>query len=151
MTLSTLRYTKHRIMQHPDTELTFEARCLTCTWEAEPSLDGATVDVECMSHTGRTQQELDAGTYLDDRLGKQPVTAVWEQWTNQMRHYYGSRLLYAGVPENDVADWMGHSGTDVLREHYHYIFEEAEQRSRAAIATMLAPGADDPTERSEVA
>ncbi|MFF4368465.1 tyrosine-type recombinase/integrase [Streptomyces sp. NPDC001594] len=34
---------------------------------------------------------------------------------HSMRHYYGSRLLYAGVPENDVADWMGHSSTDVLR------------------------------------
>lgn len=70
---------------------------------------------------------------------------------HSMRHYYGSRLLYAGVPENDVADWMGHSSTDVLREHYHYIFEGAEQRGRAAIATMLTPGADDPTERAEAA
>lgn len=34
---------------------------------------------------------------------------------HSLRHYYGSRLLYAGVPENDVADWMGHSSTDVLR------------------------------------
>jgi integrase len=70
---------------------------------------------------------------------------------HSLRHYYGSRLLYAGVPENDVADWMGHSSTDVLREHYHYIFDGAEQRGRAAIATMLTPGADDPTEPSEVA
>ncbi|MEU2355253.1 hypothetical protein [Streptomyces misionensis] len=46
---------------------------------------------------------------------------------------------------------MDHSSTDVLREHYHYIFEEAEQRGRAAIATMSMPGADDPTEASEVA
>ncbi|GHI07194.1 hypothetical protein [Streptomyces cellostaticus] len=61
------------------------------------------------------------------------------------------RHLYAGVPENDVADWMGHSSTDVLREHYHYIFEGAEQRGRAAIATMLTPGTDDPTEASEAA
>ncbi|MFE4701266.1 tyrosine-type recombinase/integrase [Streptomyces sp. NPDC056738] len=67
---------------------------------------------------------------------------------HSLRHYYGSRLLYAGVPENDVADWMGHSSTDVLREHYHYIFEGAEQRGRAAIATMLVPGADDPAEAS---
>ncbi|MFJ7155845.1 tyrosine-type recombinase/integrase [Streptomyces sp. NPDC101118] len=63
---------------------------------------------------------------------------------HSMRHYYGSRLLYAGVPENDVADWMGHSSTGVLREHYHYIFEGAVQRGRTAIATMLTPGADDP-------
>ncbi|WP_262386731.1 site-specific integrase [Streptomyces sp. TRM49041] len=51
---------------------------------------------------------------------------------HSLRHYYGSRLLYAGVPENDVADWMGHSSTDVLREHYHYIFEGAEQRGRGS-------------------
>ncbi|MFD6875222.1 MULTISPECIES: tyrosine-type recombinase/integrase [unclassified Streptomyces] len=70
---------------------------------------------------------------------------------HSLRHYYGSRLLYAGVPENDVADWMGHSSTDVLREHYHYVFEGAEQRGRAAIASMLTPGADDPSERDEVA
>ncbi|MCZ9346560.1 tyrosine-type recombinase/integrase [Streptomyces sp. TRM76130] len=54
---------------------------------------------------------------------------------HSLRHYYGPRLLYAGVPGNDVADWMGHSSTDVLREHYHYVFEGAEQRGgRAAIA-----------------
>lgn len=47
---------------------------------------------------------------------------------------------------------MGHSSTDVLREHYHYIFEGAGQRGRTAIASMLTPGADDPTEgRAEVA
>ncbi len=32
MTRSILRYTKHRITQHPDTEATFEAMCLTCDW-----------------------------------------------------------------------------------------------------------------------
>ncbi|MFI1419393.1 hypothetical protein ACH4VX_15600 [Streptomyces sp. NPDC020731] len=36
-------------------------------------------------HRKRKEQELDAGTHLDDRLGKQPVTAVWEQWTNQRK------------------------------------------------------------------
>ncbi|MFE7751695.1 hypothetical protein [Streptomyces sp. NPDC057428] len=68
-----------------------------------------------------------------------------------LRHYYRSRLLYAGVPENDVADWMGHGSTNVLRKYCHYIFEGAEQRGRAAIATMSTPGADDPTEATEVA
>lgn len=55
MPRSILRYTKHRITQQPDTEVTFEAKCLTCGWEAKPASDGETVDVECMSHTGRTQ------------------------------------------------------------------------------------------------
>ncbi|MEU9475260.1 hypothetical protein [Streptomyces sp. NPDC048191] len=39
-----------------DADVTFEAECLTyeCGWQATPSTDGAAVDVECMSHTGRT-------------------------------------------------------------------------------------------------
>ncbi|WP_282699470.1 hypothetical protein [Streptomyces sp. CC219B] len=49
-----LRYVRHRITQHPDTDVTFEAECLLCEWTATPSTDGAAVDVECMSHTGRT-------------------------------------------------------------------------------------------------
>ncbi|TQK45268.1 hypothetical protein FBY35_6824 [Streptomyces sp. SLBN-118] len=54
MVRSVMRYVKHRITQHPDTDVTFEAECLHCKWTAMPSTDGATVDVECMSHTGRS-------------------------------------------------------------------------------------------------
>ncbi|WP_093599566.1 DUF7848 domain-containing protein [Streptomyces griseoaurantiacus] len=53
MTRSVLRYVKHRIAQQPDTCMTFGAECMTCEWKAKPSTDGATVDVECMNHTGR--------------------------------------------------------------------------------------------------
>ncbi|MBT2385805.1 hypothetical protein [Streptomyces sp. ISL-11] len=45
----------------------------------------------------------------------------------------------------------GASARGVLRQHHHCLFEGVEQRGRAAIATMLTPGADDPTERAEVA
>ncbi|SCF94627.1 hypothetical protein [Streptomyces sp. Ncost-T10-10d] len=56
MSRTILRYVKHRITQHPDTDVTFEAECLAypCEWTANASPDGAAVDVECMSHTGRT-------------------------------------------------------------------------------------------------
>lgn len=56
MARTVLRYVKHRITQHPDTDVTFEAKCLThgCGWAVQPSTDGAAVDAECMSHTGRT-------------------------------------------------------------------------------------------------
>ncbi|MGW1941437.1 DUF7848 domain-containing protein [Streptomyces goshikiensis] len=54
MARSVMRYVTHRIAQHPDTDITFEAECLKCEWKATPSTDGAAVDVECMSHTGRT-------------------------------------------------------------------------------------------------
>ncbi|HWU11434.1 MAG TPA: hypothetical protein VN520_34610 [Streptomyces sp.] len=54
MSRSVLRYVQHRITEHPDTDVTFEAECLHCKWQAEPSTDSAAVDVECMSHTGRS-------------------------------------------------------------------------------------------------
>ncbi len=56
MSRSVLRYVEHRIAQHPGTDVTFEAECLAyeCGWSAQPSMEGAAVDVECMSHTGRT-------------------------------------------------------------------------------------------------
>ncbi|MFJ3186832.1 hypothetical protein ACIPMR_11705 [Streptomyces halstedii] len=44
----------HRIKEHPDTEVTYEAECLWCKWTAQPSTDSEAVDVECMSHTGRS-------------------------------------------------------------------------------------------------
>lgn len=44
----------HRIVEHPQTDVTYEAECLWCEWRAAPSEDSAAVDVECMSHTGRS-------------------------------------------------------------------------------------------------
>ncbi|MCX4550073.1 hypothetical protein OG204_16275 [Streptomyces sp. NBC_01387] len=48
------RYVQHTITEHPDTDVTFEAECLWCEWKAKPSADPAAVDVECLSHTGRS-------------------------------------------------------------------------------------------------
>lgn len=49
-----MRYVMHRITEHPDTGVTFEAECLYCGWKANPADDSEPVDVECMSHTGRS-------------------------------------------------------------------------------------------------
>ncbi|QNP65101.1 helix-turn-helix domain-containing protein [Streptomyces genisteinicus] len=57
MPRAVLRYVTHRITQHPDTDVTFEAECLRCGWSATPSEDGSAVDIECMGHTGRTGHE----------------------------------------------------------------------------------------------
>ncbi|MER6168313.1 hypothetical protein [Streptomyces violaceorubidus] len=45
----------------------------------------------------RKEQELDAGTYLDSRLGKQPVTSVWEQWTNQRKLENSTKKQYRSI------------------------------------------------------
>jgi hypothetical protein len=47
-----LRAVTHRITSHPDTDVTFEAECLSCSWTATPSTDDKAVDVELMSHAG---------------------------------------------------------------------------------------------------
>jgi hypothetical protein len=49
-----MRYVVHRITEHPDTGVTFEAECLHCGWKAAPADAPAPVDVECMGHTGRS-------------------------------------------------------------------------------------------------
>ncbi|MCX4866885.1 MULTISPECIES: hypothetical protein [unclassified Streptomyces] len=51
------RYALHRITEHPDTDTTFEAECLWCSWAAEPSTESASVDVECLIHTGLSGHE----------------------------------------------------------------------------------------------
>ena len=50
----------------------------------------------------RKEQELDAGTYLDDRLGKQPVTAVWEQWTNQRKLENSTKKQYRSIQKTTL-------------------------------------------------
>ncbi|MFE7045138.1 hypothetical protein ACFU9X_38700 [Streptomyces atratus] len=50
-----MRYVMHKVTEHPDTDVTFEAECLHCNWKATPAEDSASVDVECMSHTGRSR------------------------------------------------------------------------------------------------
>ncbi|MFJ2783308.1 MULTISPECIES: hypothetical protein [unclassified Streptomyces] len=57
MSRSVLRYVQHRITEHPDTDVTFEAECLHCKWSARPSTDSAAVDEECMTHTGRSNHK----------------------------------------------------------------------------------------------
>ncbi|MET9206663.1 hypothetical protein ACIQIG_17910 [Streptomyces bacillaris] len=54
MTRSLVRHVQHTIVQHPDTDVTYEAECLSCKWSATPSTDAAQVDVECLSHAGRS-------------------------------------------------------------------------------------------------
>ncbi|MFD5188589.1 hypothetical protein ACFWMU_10660 [Streptomyces sp. NPDC058357] len=53
-TRTVIRSVEHRIVQHPDIGLTYEAACLSCGWSANPSPDGGAVDVECLEHAGRS-------------------------------------------------------------------------------------------------
>ncbi|MFJ3800209.1 hypothetical protein ACIPSJ_28510 [Streptomyces sp. NPDC090088] len=49
-----MRYVMHRITEHPDTGVTFEAECLHCGGKSTPAGDSAPVDTACLSHTGRS-------------------------------------------------------------------------------------------------
>ncbi|MFJ3271437.1 hypothetical protein [Streptomyces sp. NPDC086776] len=52
MTRAVLRYVMRRITQHSDTDVTYEAECLWCAWQATPSTDGAAVDRGSLSTVG---------------------------------------------------------------------------------------------------
>ncbi|CAL9380559.1 hypothetical protein SUDANB120_01048 [Streptomyces sp. enrichment culture] len=65
-----LRFVQHRITRHPQAEITASAQCLDpdCGWSALPTGDVASVDVECMAHTGRTRHTTFARQYEDVAL-----------------------------------------------------------------------------------
>lgn len=54
MTRAIVRHVVHRITEHPDTEVTYEADCLHCGWSATPSTDGPAVNLACMEHSGKS-------------------------------------------------------------------------------------------------
>ncbi|MGW0362663.1 DUF7848 domain-containing protein [Streptomyces sp. NPDC002990] len=65
-----LRYVTHRIVSHPQGEVTVSAQCLdgACGWTAGPITDVASVDVDCMAHTGLTGHPTFARRYEDVAL-----------------------------------------------------------------------------------
>lgn len=71
-----LRFVQHRIISHPDGEVTVSAQCLdgACGWVAGPIADVAQVDIDCMAHTGRTGHPTFARRFEDvalvERTGK---------------------------------------------------------------------------------
>ncbi|MFE7624300.1 hypothetical protein [Streptomyces sp. NPDC057509] len=48
-----IRPVTHRMVQHPDTDVTYEGLCLSCEWSSK-STDGEKVNVECLRHAGRS-------------------------------------------------------------------------------------------------
>lgn len=65
-----LRFVQHRIISHPEGEPTVSARCLSgdCDWSASPTADVASIDVDCMAHTGKTGHPTFARRYEDVAL-----------------------------------------------------------------------------------
>jgi hypothetical protein len=65
-----LRYVQHRIVSHPQGEVSVSAQCLAgdCTWICPPTSDIAAADVACMAHTGRTGHPTFARRYEDVAL-----------------------------------------------------------------------------------
>jgi hypothetical protein len=76
-TRALIRPVTHRIVQHPDTDVTYEAECLHCAWTATPSTSTKAVDVECMSHAGRSNhrgfRRVVTGFAFVVREGEDPV------------------------------------------------------------------------------
>ncbi|ARI52213.1 DUF7848 domain-containing protein [Streptomyces bacillaris] len=59
-----LRSLMHKIVTHPDVPATYTARCVSCGWTAEASTDGEAVDMECLTHAGRSNHRQFARTVV---------------------------------------------------------------------------------------
>lgn len=57
-----------------------------------------------------------------------------------LRHFYASVLIDAGESVRAVADYLGHADPGFTLRVYAHLLPSSEQRARAAIDLVLAPG-----------
>ncbi|MFC7966865.1 DUF7848 domain-containing protein [Streptomyces cinereoruber] len=62
---SVFRFVDYRISTHPDSELTFTARCLSpgCGWSLAPTADVEQADLDVIEHTADTRHGIFARSY----------------------------------------------------------------------------------------
>lgn len=93
------------------------------------------------------------GLIFSNRNGDPAIPQTWaRQWDaavkraglnpklrlHDLRHFFASMLLRAGISETVVAKRMGHANTDMMKIYGHEWGDDAE-RTRAAIELMLPP------------
>lgn len=57
-----------------------------------------------------------------------------------LRHFYASVLIDAGESVKAVAEYLGHADPGFTLRVYAHLLPSSEQRARAAIDLVLAPG-----------
>ena len=61
---------------------------------------------------------------------------------HSFRHYFCSTCANAGVPEQVVMRWLGHSSSKMVR-HYYHLHDEESQRQMSRLDFIGGPGARD--------
>jgi integrase len=85
---------------------------------------------------------VDPGTFepstLADRARKAWLEAELRPITlHEARHTYASLMAAAGVPLEDVADYMGHSTVEVTRKLYRHLYPDSRRRAADALEAFL--------------
>lgn len=56
---------------------------------------------------------------------------------HQLRHYYASTMLAAGVSIRDVSEYLGHRSMETTMKYYAHMLPDSHDRARAALDGML--------------
>ncbi|MDX6621746.1 MAG: hypothetical protein QOK36_4132 [Gaiellales bacterium] len=92
---------------------------------------------------GRTPEEAFEPSTLADRARKAWHEADLPSITlHEARHTYASLMAAAGVPLEDVADYMGHSTVEVTRKLYRHLYPDSRRRSADALEAFLEDAAE---------
>ncbi|MDX6541528.1 MAG: hypothetical protein QOI71_3138 [Gaiellales bacterium] len=97
---------------------------------------------------------MDPGTFepstLADRARKAWLEAELRPITlHEARHTYASLMAAAGVPLEDVADYMGHSTVEVTRKLYRHLYPDSRRRAADALEAFLEVSAEAPEGKSK--
>jgi integrase len=76
------------------------------------------------------------------------VPAVKVFHTHSLRHFYASALIDAGCGIAEVQQAMGHANTSTTLDTYTHLFRRSEDRTRAAMAGVMAAAFADPSRDS---
>jgi integrase len=99
---------------------------------------------------GRTPTEAFEPSTLSDRAAKAWSAVGLRSITlHEARHTYASLMAAAGVPLEDVADYMGHSTVEVTRSLYRHLYPHSRRRAAEALETFLEDSAKGPEGKSK--
>jgi hypothetical protein len=92
---------------------------------------------------GRTPDEAFEPSTLADRARKAWQEADLPSITlHEARHTHASLMAAAGVPLEDVADYMGHSTVEVTRTLYRHRYPDSRRRAADALEAFLEDAAE---------
>jgi integrase len=118
-----------------------------------------TVGETIAAHLAQWPEHPDLGLIFTNEAGapiqQHPFSVVWEtarrkasapEWAtpHDLRHYFASVLIRSGASVKVVQARLGHSSAKTTLDTYGHLFEDEEDRTRAAVDAMLGSPASNP-------